>query len=201
MGKYHFEGELFLGYSCCGSVAEKYEGDVELTDQEVNELVSLIVEEGTSDVEELDLEERLPEIYEKLEDAHRDAAREVEYVHWLYYGFDHDCYEVDMDELMRYCEEHNLYTFDPTSQMMEGEEPPTLDELSDPESCWYDLQREDFERWLPEYVYNLDRDKAVKFMIEQLHIDTDMDGDFGEIEVTIPDEIIGLAEVQEDEED
>ena len=51
-----------------GDVDDYMDGVVELSNKEVKQLVNLIIEnDGETDVEEIELEEELPEIYEKLD--------------------------------------------------------------------------------------------------------------------------------------
>lgn len=65
-----------------GAVTEDGTGTVELSDEEVDTLVRLMQEMGTADVEELELEDRCPEIFEKLDDAYRGMAWRAEELHW-----------------------------------------------------------------------------------------------------------------------
>lgn len=81
MALYSIESEQFLGMSHSGAVTVNGESAVELSDEEVDILVKLIKENGTTDVEELDLENLYPDIYEKLDDAYRDMAYDAEEMH------------------------------------------------------------------------------------------------------------------------
>ncbi len=60
----HYEGDMFIGD----------EGYVELTSEEVKTLVDLIRDNGTSNVEEIELEENYPDIFEKLDNACRSMT-------------------------------------------------------------------------------------------------------------------------------
>ena len=59
-----------LGYTCWGAPVNSCgEAILELTDEEVDALVELIERKGTADIEELNLADALPEVYEKLDAA------------------------------------------------------------------------------------------------------------------------------------
>ena len=81
---YSIETDVCLGMSHCGSVNAEGSGYVDLSDEEVKILVDLIREKGTTDVEEMELEELHPEIFEKLDDAYREVASDAEELHWLW---------------------------------------------------------------------------------------------------------------------
>ena len=66
-----------------GEVTVDGESAVELSDEEVDILVRLIRENKTTDVEELDLENLYPVIYDKLDTACYDMEYNAEEMHWL----------------------------------------------------------------------------------------------------------------------
>ena len=74
MALYSIENDTCLGISHSGAVNVESEGYVELSDEEVVKIVELIRKEGTTDIEELRLEELYPDIYKKLRDAYYDMA-------------------------------------------------------------------------------------------------------------------------------
>ena len=81
MKKFNFTIEFCLGYRCngVGEYAER-EGIVSLEDNQVEQLVSLIKENGgETDVEKLGLKENFPEIYQALDYASYDAASYANY--------------------------------------------------------------------------------------------------------------------------
>ena len=82
------------------------EGYVELSDEEVAKIVDLIRQKGTTDIEGLELEEKYPDIYEKLREAYHDMAYNAEELHWLWEGYDNGYFEYDTYDLMAYCEEN-----------------------------------------------------------------------------------------------
>ena len=75
MAKFEFCCVSNLGFSHYGSVEGYGNGTVELSEGDVTRLVNLIREMKTTDVEELQLKAKYPDIYEKLDEAFRDAAR------------------------------------------------------------------------------------------------------------------------------
>ena len=88
MKRFNFTIEICLGYRC-NSVGEYAEGEgiVSLEDNQVEQLVALIKENGgETDVEKLGLKEKFPEIYQALDYASYDAASYANYKHWLIEG-------------------------------------------------------------------------------------------------------------------
>ena len=78
MAKYEIECEQSLGWSHSGEEIAKGKGFVELTDEEVEVLVNLIREKGTTDVEMLELKEKHPTIYDKLDEGYHKMAYKAE---------------------------------------------------------------------------------------------------------------------------
>lgn len=185
MAKYEIELEQFIGMSHSGCESTDGYGTVELSDEEVQALVSLIREKNTTDVDELELRERYPAIYDKLEDACRTIAYEAEETYWLYVGYKDGAFDYDTDELMDYCEENCGFKFeyDPDDYLDDDDE---LDEdwLSDDKS-------DAFDEWLNEYVDGLSTEEMKSFFYE--HMNPGLDLDNVEYEIVIPDEIIAMS--------
>ena len=187
MAKYNIDCTSFLGMSHCGSVTADGEGTVELTDEEVASLIEIIKEKGSSDVEELGLEEVLPEIYEKLDDACRQAAFEGEKDHWLWEGYSNGYYEYDTYELMDYCESECGFDF-------EYDEDEYLDEEGElDEDALDEAKLEAFEEWLDDYLIGLDKEERNRFFEEKMNAGLDCDGMGCDYEVVIPQAIIEMA--------
>lgn len=199
MALYSIDCEQVLGMSHTGEVTTEGASTVELSDEEVDTLVRLIREEGTTDVEELELEERYPDIYEKLDEAYREMARDAELSHWVWEGYRNHYYEYDEEELMEYCEE-NLgfkfeydekdYYYDDPEDLPEGEE-PEIDE----DSLMWDKQQA-FDNWLDEYLESLPDNEAVSFMGEHMNADVTVEGP-GDYTVEIPQAIIDKAKKED----
>ena len=86
--------EYKLKFKVNGDIDEYVDCVVKLTGKEVQQLVDFIIEnDGETDVEEIELEEELPEIYEKLDEACSDVAHKVFYNHWVVEGYWLDAFE------------------------------------------------------------------------------------------------------------
>lgn len=185
MALYSIYNDTCLGWSHSGPVNVESDGFVELSDEEVTKIVELIRKEGTSDIEELRLEELYPDIYKKLDDAFYKMAYDAEEKHWLMEGFLCGYYDYDVYELMSYCKENCGFVYED-------------DEEDDSESDEEDFAKIDyFEDWLREYVTGLDDEKAKEFLKNHMNAEVDLDDDEVEYEVAIPEAIIKMAEKKE----
>ena len=151
----HFNCDLEYGYCGSDNVAS-----VELSDEEVSALVSLIRKHGgSSDVEELELAEKLPAIYEKLDDACQSQAAELAFEGWAINGFEDGDFETPED-LMEKCESVGLFHYEPDMDDVtdeNGEIDPDL-LADDKEYC--------FSEWLDEYFDSLDWEGQVAFLMK-----------------------------------
>ena len=193
MALYSIESEQCLGMSHHGAVTVNGESAVELSDEEVDILVKLIKEKGTTDVEALDLANLYPDIYEKLDDAYRNMAYNAEEMHWLWEGYNNGYYEYDVYELMDYCEKNLGFSYE-----FKPEEYFDEDDLEyykeDPESYEDEIEEaknDAFSEWLDDYVSGLDDNEARDFFYE--HMDADLNMDDVEYTVEIPQAIINKA--------
>ena len=195
MALYSIESEQCLGMSHHGAVTVNGESAVELSDEEVDILVKLIKEKDTTDVEDLDLENLYPAIYEKLREAYYKMAYDAEEMHWLWEGYHNGYFEYDSEKLMNYCEselgfkfEYDIkdYYLDDIEDLEEGEE-PDIDE-DQIEEDKYDA----FSEWLEDYVSGLSDDEARDFFYNHMNASLDLDGI--EYTVGIPQAIINKAE-------
>lgn len=192
--EFPFSSEICLGFYCNYSgVYLDYSGSVDLTDDEVQRLVNLIRENGgETDVETLGLEEKYPDIYEKLYDAHREAAREANYRHWLMEGYENGYFE-EPDDFRESIEEAGLFKVEVDLQALREdlglEEDEEIDEYS-----LEDAQDEAFNDALSEYYDSLDEDGKVDF-IETYYGDVMESGEPGDfdMDIVIPSEIIEMA--------
>ena len=194
MALYSIESEQCLGMSHHGAVTVNGESAVELSDEEVDILVKLIKEKGTTDVEALDLENLYPDIYEKLDDAYRDMAYNAEEMHWLWEGYNNGYYEYDTVELMNYCERELGFKFEYDEKDYYLDDPEDLEEGEEPDIDEDQIEEdksEAFSEWLDDYISGLDDDEARDFFYE--HMDADLDMDNVEYTVEIPQAIINKA--------
>lgn len=189
MAAYDLYVDSDLGWSHCGCVTVDSNGTVELTDEEVAKLVNLIKEKGTSDVEELGLKHELPDIYEKLDKAHRDIARIAIIDHWLMEGYYENAYECDMDELMEHCTENHGFEFS------YDEADYTDEDGNVDEDAIYDARFEAFTEWLEPFILNLDYKERRGFLEDQMGIELD----YSDLEIPytieIPQAIVKMAEI------
>ncbi|MBR5119312.1 MAG: hypothetical protein IK100_11825 [Muribaculaceae bacterium] len=190
MALYSIYNDTCLGWSHSGPVNVESDGFVELSDEEVTKIVELIRKEGTSDIEELKLEEIYPDIYKKLNDAFFKMAYDAEEMHWLWEGFYNHYYEYDSEKLMAYCAENCGFNFeyDEEDYIVNGE----LDE-----DALEDYKIDVFEEWLDDYVKGLDDEEARKFLKEHMNADVNIYDDEVYYDVTIPEAIIQMAKKKE----
>lgn len=196
--KYPVSTTAYLGFAYSGDVTEDGEGFVILSDEDVKQLVALIQENGGEiDVEVLDLKNKLPEIYELLDNACYDSADKASYKHILIEGFedmDLSLNEETIDEL----EDEIDFDFkvDPDDYRdKDGNlDPDYFDEDGDeiPEAFEDDRRTQLINR-IYDYAEGLDTDKLVEF-IENYYDLMDVNFDFnGDYSVKIPKEIIKMA--------
>jgi len=194
MAKFSIATEICLGYHCCGS--GEYSdggGSVELTDEQVNNLVELIREnDGETDIDTLELEEKFPDIYEALDDAYREMTRAAEYRYWLLNGYDNGYYD-EPEGFVEGFEKEGLFKFEPDLAALREELGLEEDEEIE-EDDLDDAKREAFDEWLEGYVESMTEDEKVSFI--ETHYDSDvvdMDGDGCDYTIEIPPEIVDLA--------
>lgn len=196
--KYPIESTAYLGFGHCGDVTSDGEGFVILSDEDVKQLVTLIQEnDGETDVEALDLKNKLPEIYELLDKACYDSADKASYKHILIEGFedmDLSLNEETIDEL----EDEIDFYFDVDPDDYRDEDgnldPDYFDEDGDeiPEAFEDDRRTQLINR-IYDYAEGLDTNKLVEF-IENYYDLMDVNFDFnGDYSVTIPEDIIKMA--------
>ena len=194
MALYSIESEQCLGMSHSGAVTVNGESAVELSDEEVDILVKLIKEKGTTDVGDLDLETLHPDIYKKLDEAYSDMAYRAEEIHWLWEGYNNGYFEYDSEKLMDYCEKELGFEFEYDVKDYYLDDPEDLEEGEEPEID-EDMLEEDksdaFSEWLDDYLSDLSDDEARDFFYNHMDADLNMDG--VEYTVGIPEAIIAKA--------
>ncbi len=189
--KYLIESEQFDEKLRSGYIIESAQGEVELSDEEVATLVRLMQEKKTSDVEQLNLEESEPDIYEKLYDACDAMCDEAAFNEaWLeaywnaWSGADGgNTVEYDIDQMMYYCEDHCGFSYD-------GEET---------DEDYYEKKAEAFEKWLDHYLHTAPDADVLTFFEQNMELLID-DCDFVDpsaveynVTVLIPQSIIDMA--------
>ena len=187
MPKFDIEVEICLGYSHCGGVYNDGCGEVELSDNEVEQLVILMKEKGTSDIEELELQDVLPEIYKKLDDAYSAVAYKAEEEHWIEEGYYHDeCHQYEDADMIAYLKEKGAWNFEYEEEEFKDEDGEIDEEALFDAECDY-LHQEA----LDDYLAGLYGEERYDFLRNKVGIEVDV---FGcDYEVAIPSEIIALA--------
>ena len=203
MTKYKFDLKAFLGYRHFGgAVYSESAGVVELSDEEVKKLVALIRESGfKTDVDEIDLSEKLPEIYEKLEEAYTDA---------FYCSIDKeafwDAYDEDQligaSSLMELCEKKYGFDFD---AMINNENfrdkylrcgESYLKKDGTPLKRYYKTVKKDFfSRWFNDFMKGLTKDEFDSFIDDNFYEINLSHGEWYDYQYTIeiPKEIVKMA--------
>lgn len=189
MPVFDIEVDCCLGMSHCGGVMADNKGTIELTDEEVSLLVALIKEKGTAEIDRLQLEEALPEIYEKLRDAYQDLANDAVDDHWLW-GYYYECYgEVDdFDTLLKHCYENCGFEFWPDEYFVDDyDEDGFSPKLREAES-------KAFYEWLPFYLKSLSCKERVRFFINHMNYELEEYGaSEDDYEIAIPKAIVAMA--------
>lgn len=194
MQKFDFSTEICLGIHCsgCGEYLD-IDGSFELEDDEVAALTRLVREhDGETDVDELDLEEELPEVYGKIREAYLDAISEAATNYWVLEGYRNGYYDED-DGVMDALEEDGLFKFEPDLATLRKE--LDLDEDEDiPEDDLEDARQDAFEQWKDEYFGSLTEDEQIDFIEKYYNAEVDNTPDDYDFTVEIPQEIVDLAE-------
>lgn len=193
MANFEIECEVSLGLSHYGEVTENGKGSVELTDEETEVLINLIREKKTTDVNVMGLKESHPAIYEKLDKAYHKLAYKTEELHWLINGFENGYFEYDLDEVMKYCEEHCGYEFVLKKDILpDNVSPEFIATFLEVFKDNADFKRQDFCKWLPDYLSGINIEEACDFMYSHLNAEVDMDDDVNYV-VGIPPAIIDMS--------
>ena len=184
---FSIDTETVLGISHSGEVIAEGEGTVELTDEEVQQLIDLIRENGgETDVDKLNLQEKYPEIYETLDEAYRETAMEAEYNHWVIEGYENGWYETELDEMVKKCEEKYGFHFeyDPKDYLNKEGTDIYEDRL-------YDDLQDAFYEWVDNYRGPLDEQEDAAFLSDVFCLEPEVDD--VDYDVKIPPAIIKMA--------
>ena len=208
--KIRINEEICLGFSHCGSVSTTAQGEFEMPDEYVETIVALIREHGTTDINELQLAELHPEVYEFLNENINKIYCIAEEAHFMRRGFaEGDWSEFD-DNLIDYCERELGFEYDDEEEDYDDfyedeyeddeeydeDEADEEEEDDDDDDDDYDYKRHSqFESWLRNYVETLTDQELLDFFYE--HIDTGFGSCQSEYEIEIPQQIIDLANVEE----
>ena len=188
--------ENSLGFSHYGEVVAYGNGEVEFTDEEVQQLVDLIRENGgETDVDKLHLEECLPDIYDYLDETYRDLAWRTVYNHWVVEGYENGYYEDTEDAIEKAEAEYGfVFEFDEAAYRSENEydedEEIDEDELEDAAS---EARENAFFEWVEARRSTLEPDQEASFLSDLFGLEPEI-VDGVEYTVEIPEEIVKMAE-------
>ena len=191
MPTFKINTEQSLGFSHYGEVTVEGSGEVELTDEDVRLLIDLIREnDGESDVEKLELKEKYPDLYEKLDDAYRDVAIDALWRFNVIDAYENGDYEEPDDAIEIAEREYGFkFEYDENDFIPDGETELDEDELND-------ARIEAFYDWVDEYRQTLDEADEAMFLDTLFHIELNLD--CYDYEVEIPEEIIKIAKEEKD---
>ena len=182
MAEYTIECDIYhSNISYCGNAHS--ERTIELSDEEVKTLVSLIRDKQSTDFNKLGLKENYPDLYKKLDEAYRQLYYEAGKIDCLKEGHYLGIFEYDSKELKQYCIESCGYKYVASDT--------DFDENDDEEI----LQPKHFEEWLDDYIDSLPYDELCDFFHDHLNADVDSFDPGCLYWVQIPKEIIKMAEL------
>ena len=193
MQSFEFSTEVCLGYHCSGrGEYVEAKGSFSLEEEDVHALVKLIRDKGgKTDIVELDLIGSLPNIYETIHEAYRDAVAEATTNHMILEGYRNGYFE-ENDGVIESLEEEGLFKFDPDLEALrEDLGLDEDDEISDEDI--EDAKEEAFEEWKDEYFNSLSEEDQVFFIERYYIVNTDNSTDDYDINLEIPQEIVDLA--------
>jgi hypothetical protein len=176
--KITIDEDLCLGYSHSGSVCANAYGEFEMADADVETLVALIREKGTTDINELGIEQSHPTIYDLLEKEIYKIYQIAVTAHFIREEID-DYFEYD-DGVIDYCIQK--YGFDPD------------EECEDEEEEYEAKLHSRFVNWISFYASTLSDKELVDFNSDTINIAIDFNAD--EFALEIPRQIIDLAGVR-----
>lgn len=183
--------ETPLGVSHSGEVCVYGDGNVELSDEEVQQLVELIRENGgVTDVEELNLEEKYPDIYEKLDEACCDASHRAEWIDWIFRGYRCSYYNVSTEDAIEKCEKDYGFKFEFDKAKFLDENPDYEDADIDEDFICQEKE-EAFEEWIEEYRASLNEYDEASFLADVFELEPEID--YEEYSVEIPVDIVKMA--------
>ena len=186
--KITIDEDLCLGYSHSGSVCANAYGEFEMADADVETLVALIREKGTTDINELGIEQSHPTIYDLLEKEIYKIYQIAVTAHFIREVID-DYFEYD-DGVIDYCIQK--YGFNPDEEC--EDEDYEDEEYEDEEEEYEAKLHSRFVNWISFYASTLSDKELVDFNSDTVNIAVDFYAD--EFALEIPRQIIDLAGVR-----
>ena len=195
-----------IKFKIWGEYPNSYDGvcQVELSDDEVQQLIALMQEYGTSDVEELELEDNLPTVYDKISDACDEVAIDILEKDWLdsaiYYISDCD---YDEHKLISHCQwEYGCPSFDEEDDDDEEGYDEEDNESEGEDNTSEERQYEGFYDWLHAFWKTATRDEQEDLLFNYMGVDEFMLCEArsyfcDKYYIAIPQAIIEMAGVEE----
>ena len=184
MPKYLIETDVVIGYYCMGAaIIESGHAYLELTDEDLSNIKALVQKTGTYDIEEMNLAEAYPEIFNKLYEAYNDAAVNAAKWHWNTESWeDRNDEEYDIDYnynfAVKFAESHLGY--DPNTSKLES--------INDKKAY--------FEKWLDDQIENHRSDELEDLLDSLFHSEPE----YAELdeEIQFPEQLFADIEVCKD---
>lgn len=186
MPTFKIKTEQSLGFSHYGEVTTGGSGEVDLTDEEVRQLIDLIRKnDGEKDVEKLGLKEKYPDLYEKLDDAYSDVAINALWRFHVIDGYENGDYETPDDAIEIAEREYGFkFEYDENDFIPEGETEMDEDDFIEAKS-------EAFYDWVDEYRKNLNENDEAMFLQTIFQMELYLDN--YDYDLVIPEEIVKIA--------
>ena len=183
---FSIDEDVCMGMSHSGGITQDGEGYVELTDEDVENLISLMRRKNSIEVDELELKDTYPEIYKKLDLAYYEMTANAEEEHWLEWGYHNsECHNFESSDMIEFLKSKDAWHFEyDENDFLDEDGEVDEDELSEAEN-------EYMYEAMDKYFYSVSGDELKNFLKDIVGIDVDLT--FVEYEVKIPQEIIDMA--------
>ena len=190
-----------IKFKIWGEYPSSYEGvcKVELSDDEVQQLVALMQEYNTSDAEELELEDNLPEIYEKICDACEDVAMEIVEKDWLDSSIWHlGDSDYDEEELISHCQwKYGCPDFD-------DEDDDEFDDEEEGKNDSEEKQYQYFDDWLRDFWKTATREEQEDLLFnymgfDEFELSEARCGVREQYEIAIPQAIVEMVDIKNED--
>lgn len=191
--------EIILSAEVANEFMPEYEtivsvGELELTDEEVKTLIELYKEAESADLDDLDLEEDYPELYQKFLDAYEAIepdAYNQQYLCYQTWAIDEiDTWGVDFSEAVATAKEK--YGFKKGEEANDESEKEADDEEYNNGNDLY----EELVEWAMNKLEELNTDEGIDFITDVFGIEVDETPTL-EYTMELPKEIVDMADSKE----
>ena len=118
----NLDNELHFELPFSDGAFDEYISKIEISEDEKDAVLSLMGDEFSMELEDMELEQSNPELFAKLKDIYAKMAREAEEKQWLWIGFRDGAFEYDVDLLMEHCQANCGFVFEGTQEDFEDED-------------------------------------------------------------------------------